>query len=329
MRVGFVLWEAVLITIAVETTFLLSGWSILWNRQRGTSPGAPAYWGFSYGLGLVFFSNAAYTVGLGYLFENQFAGWTLALSVVAGVIISEAIISRNLAAGRPDERETESTSGQPTINRMDETDGMDEVVEPSIDQYSGIVRPDEPVKPTSGQPDEVVEAGRMDDQDEVADHEVKPDEVVEMVETIRPTSAAELDELARRRMKKERPTDHEEQSTDQKKADDGRMDETDKVDEGQADDEAVDQNENESTIDHQPEELDEKRSTKSTKRSTSTPTSKRSTKSTDQPAADEELVEVAKKYLDENGRPPSRRQLAELAGVTQYKAGKALKVIAG
>ncbi len=38
-RVGFALWEAVGITIAVETTFFLSGWSILWHRYRGQKPG--------------------------------------------------------------------------------------------------------------------------------------------------------------------------------------------------------------------------------------------------------------------------------------------------
>src|SRR5690606_21293463 len=96
-RVGFVLWEAVGITIAVETTFFLSGWSILWHRYRGQKPGGPAYAGFLYGVTLVLFSNAAYTVGLDVLFENKTAQWVLALSVVLGVLIAESIISKNLA----------------------------------------------------------------------------------------------------------------------------------------------------------------------------------------------------------------------------------------
>jgi len=96
-RVGFVLWEAVGITIAVETTFFLSGWSILWHRYRGQKPGGPAYAGFLYGVTLVLFSNAAYTVGLNRLFENDIAQWVLALSVVLGVLIAESIISQNLA----------------------------------------------------------------------------------------------------------------------------------------------------------------------------------------------------------------------------------------
>src|SRR5690606_14647355 len=96
-RVGFALWEAIGITIAVETTFFLSGWSILWHRYRGQKPGGPAYAGFLYGVTLVLFSNAAYTVGLNRLFENDIAQWVLALSVVLGVLIAESIISQNLA----------------------------------------------------------------------------------------------------------------------------------------------------------------------------------------------------------------------------------------
>ena len=95
-RVGFALWEAIGITIAVETTFFLSGWSILWHRYRGQKPGGPAYAGFLYGVTLVLFSNAAYTVGLDVLFENKIAQWVLALSVVLGVLIAESIISKNL-----------------------------------------------------------------------------------------------------------------------------------------------------------------------------------------------------------------------------------------
>jgi len=109
-RVGFKWWEAISITIAVETTFLLSGWSILWYRFRGQSPGGPAYAGFVYGVAIVLFSNSAYTVGLDILFENKVAQWALALSVVAGVLIAEAIISRNLVRLR--EQENEQTAKQ-------------------------------------------------------------------------------------------------------------------------------------------------------------------------------------------------------------------------
>lgn len=95
-RVGFVQWEAILITCAVETTFLLSAWTILWYRNKGQKPGGPAYAGFLYGIVIVLFSNAAYTVGLDILFKYKIAQWALALSVVFGVLVSEAIISRNL-----------------------------------------------------------------------------------------------------------------------------------------------------------------------------------------------------------------------------------------
>lgn len=109
-RVGFLRWEAVMITIAVETTFLLSGWSILWYRFRGQSPGGPAYAGFVYGVAIVLFSNSSYTVGLDALFANNIAQWVLALSVVFGVLIAEAIISRNLIRLR--EQENEQTAKQ-------------------------------------------------------------------------------------------------------------------------------------------------------------------------------------------------------------------------
>lgn len=96
-RVGFVRWEATVFTIAVETTFLLSGWSILWYRNKGEKPSGSAYAGFIYGVILVLFSNSAYTVGLDELFENKIAQWVLALSVVFGVLVAESIISQNLA----------------------------------------------------------------------------------------------------------------------------------------------------------------------------------------------------------------------------------------
>lgn len=96
-RVGFVRWEATVFTIAVETTFLLSGWSILWYRNKGEKPSGSAYAGFIYGVILVLFSNSAYTVGLHELFENKIAQWVLALSVVFGVLVAESIISQNLA----------------------------------------------------------------------------------------------------------------------------------------------------------------------------------------------------------------------------------------
>jgi len=109
-RVGFKQWEAILITVAVEATFLLSGWSILWHRYRGQKPGGPAYAGFLYGVVLVLFSNSSYTVGLDVLFANKVAQWVLALSVVFGVLIAEAIISRNLVRLR--EQENEQTAEQ-------------------------------------------------------------------------------------------------------------------------------------------------------------------------------------------------------------------------
>lgn len=96
-RVGFALWEAIVFTIAVETTFFLSAWTIMWRRNKGENPSGSAYAGFAYGVILVFFSNSAYTVGLDILFENKIAQWVLALSVVFGVLVSESIISQNLA----------------------------------------------------------------------------------------------------------------------------------------------------------------------------------------------------------------------------------------
>jgi len=96
-RVGFTLWESIVFTIAVETTFFLSGWTIIWRRNKGEKTSGSAYAGFIYGVILVLFSNSAYTVGLDELFENNIAQWVLALSVVLGVLIAESIISQNLA----------------------------------------------------------------------------------------------------------------------------------------------------------------------------------------------------------------------------------------
>src|SRR5690606_7776966 len=72
-------------------------WTIMWRRNKGENPSGSAYAGFAYGVILVFFSNSAYTVGLNILFENKIAQWVLALSVVFGVLVSESIISQNLA----------------------------------------------------------------------------------------------------------------------------------------------------------------------------------------------------------------------------------------
>lgn len=126
-RVGFLRWEAVMITIAVETAFLLSGWSILWYRFRGQSPGGPAYAGFVYGVAIVLFSNSAYTVGLDILFENKAAQWVLALSVVVGVLIAEAIISRNLVRLREQENEqTAEQTDEQTAGQTNETNSNEQ-----------------------------------------------------------------------------------------------------------------------------------------------------------------------------------------------------------
>lgn len=86
LRVGFLLWEARLATFAVEATFLLSGWSILWYRMQKKDPGKAAYLGFSFGLFMALFSNSAYSirsVSIGCLAIKQLNGYWLYLSLLA------------------------------------------------------------------------------------------------------------------------------------------------------------------------------------------------------------------------------------------------------
>lgn len=153
-RVGFKQWEAFLITVAVETTFLLSGWTILWYRNKGQKPGGPAYAGFLYGVVLVLFSNSAYTVGLDVLFANGIAQWVLALSVVFGVLIAEAIISRNLVRLREHERENEQTAEQTdeqTAEQTNKTNSNDQTNAVKQDEQTNNEKV-QTVKQTTNQP---------------------------------------------------------------------------------------------------------------------------------------------------------------------------------
>ena len=135
-RVGFLHWEATIFTIAVETTFLLSGWSILWCRNRGQKPSGSAYAGFLYGIVLVLFSNSAYTVGLNTLFENNIAQWGLALSVVLGVLIAESIISQNLInrSANQSARQVAELANQPTSQPISQPVGQDQPANHLADQ---------------------------------------------------------------------------------------------------------------------------------------------------------------------------------------------------
>jgi len=204
-RVGFVRWEAVLITIAVETTFLLSGWSILWYRYRGQHPGGPSYAGFLYGVTIVLFSNSAYTVGLDVLFTNKVAQWMLALSVVAGVFISEAIISRNLTqwTGRPATNHDKQSADQTERTAESTNQPANQADEPAIQvaDHSTTNRPADQVAETANQPtgqsDRPATAGqdrpanKVADQVETSQPATKPNNVVNMAgrrKTARPTT---------------------------------------------------------------------------------------------------------------------------------------------
>jgi len=147
-RVGFVLWEAVGITIAVETTFFLSGWSILWHRYRGQKPGGPAYAGFLYGVTLVLFSNAAYTVGLNRLFENDIAQWVLALSVVLGVLIAESIISQNLAELHQKDGDLQHDEER-SLQNKEEVEKEKEKVEETTKEMENVSSPFDTSTPTT------------------------------------------------------------------------------------------------------------------------------------------------------------------------------------
>ena len=157
-RVGFKQWEAILITVAVEATFLLSGWSILWHRYRGQRPGGPAYAGFLYGVVLVLFSNSSYTVGLDVLFANKVAQWVLALSVVFGVLIAEAIISRNLVRLREQEdvqtaeRTDKQTEGQTnTANDNEQTNSVKQSEQTNSEKRQTVKQTNGPNKQDEGE----------------------------------------------------------------------------------------------------------------------------------------------------------------------------------
>lgn len=149
-RVGFVRWEATVFTIAVETTFLLSGWSILWYRNKGEKPSGSAYAGFIYGVILVLFSNSAYTVGLDELFENKIAQWVLALSVVLGVLIAESIISQNLAELHRENGERRlQHDGERSLQNKEEVEKEREKVEEPTKEMENVSSPFDTSTPTT------------------------------------------------------------------------------------------------------------------------------------------------------------------------------------
>lgn len=178
-RVGFVRWEATVFTIAVETTFLLSGWSILWYRNKGEKPSGSAYAGFIYGVILVLFSNSAYTVGLDELFENKIAQWVLALSVVLGVLIAESIISQNLInrSANQSARQVAELANQPTSQPISQPVGRDQPVNHLADQPHSQVAESASHQP-GGQSDRP--ANKMADQPSASNRLATKNNVVDM-----------------------------------------------------------------------------------------------------------------------------------------------------
>lgn len=295
-RVGFIRWEAVLITIAVETTFLLSGWSILWYRYRGQHPGGPSYAGFLYGVTIVLFSNSAYTVGLDVLFTNKVAQWTLALSVVAGVFISEAIISRNLSqwTDRPATNHDKQSADRTERTAESTNQPANQADEPTIQvaDHSTTNRPADQVAETANQPTGQSDRPATTSQDRPAN------KVADQVETSQPaTKPNKVVDMADRR--NNRPA-------------------TKKTATGHP---ATDQESATWPTTGQPEK-DQPANDQSTTNQKSTTNQSATGRPTT--GADPEVVEVAERYFKENGELPSQRQLADMARCSRYKAAKAI-----
>lgn len=178
-RVGFALWEAIVFTIAVETTFFLSAWTIMWRRNKGENPSGSAYAGFLYGIVLVLFSNSAYTVGLNTLFENNIAQWGLALSVVLGVLIAESIISQNLInrSANQSARQVAELANQPTSQPISQPVGQDQPVNHLADQPHSQVAESASHQP-GGQSDRP--ANKMADQPSASNRLATKNNVVDM-----------------------------------------------------------------------------------------------------------------------------------------------------
>ena len=290
LRVGFVMWEAILATIAIETTFLLSGWSILWYRMQRKSPGKSAYVGFFFGVFMVLFSNSAYTVGLNRLFENNVAQWTLAFSVVACVGISESIISQNLLGRKMDKSTNQLADHRSKM--ADHPAGRTTTISQAVDQKSASHLGGRKVADQS--------AGQISQQSAAVNRSISQQnqpvaEVAEKVVESDQPAASQVAETA------SRPIDQPAKSANHQPV----SQETD-----QATGQVADQPASRST--NQPADQPS-----ATKRSNVVDM-------TDRKAADQKVVEVAEKYYQETGQLPSRRQLAEMAGCTPYRASKAI-----
>lgn len=290
-RVGFLHWEAVTFTIAVETTFLLSGWAILWRRLQGQKPGAAAYAGFLYGIILVLFSNSAYTVGLDNLFENKIAQWTLALSVVLGVIIAEMIISQNLF-DRSIDRSTNQSINQPASQMAELANQPTDHQQPAsqlVNQEDQPARqtnqpPGQPTNQPTNQPSESANYQPVDESNQPVDS---------ASDSAKTTIHQPDDQL-------NRPSSN---VADQPA--------------GQPISQRINQSANKAA--KQPASQS---TNQPTKRSNVVDMSGKRMVN-----ADQKVVEVAKKYYHENGELPSRRQLAAMADTTPYRASKAINYL--
>lgn len=314
LRVGFLLWEARLATFAVEATFLLSGWSILWYRMQKKDPGKAAYIGFFFGSFMALFSNSAYTVGLDWLFDNKVAQWVLAISVVACVGISEAIISQNLLGRKMDKSTNQladqrsKMADQPATSASHSTTVNQVADQKSASQPSGRKVVDQSTSHVSRNSQQSTTVNRSISQSDqpVAESvsqvaEVAEKEVAEKAVEAERSAANQVAETA------SRPIDQPAKSANHQPV----SQETD-----QATGQVADQPASRST--NQP--ADQPSATKRPNVVDMADRRKRKRSA----EADPKVVEKAEKYYRDKGKLPSERELADLAETTRYQAGKAI-----
>lgn len=327
LRVGFLLWEARLATFAVEATFLLSGWSILWYRMQKKDPGKAAYLGFSFGLFMALFSNSAYTVGLDWLFGNKAAQWILAVSVVACVGISEAIISQNLLGRKMDKSSSHSAdkrsrmAGEPatsasTVNQVADQKSASQpsgrkVVNQSTSRVSRISQPSATVNRLINQPNRPV-----------AEKGVEADQLA--VSQLAETASQPIDQPAKSASHQPVNQSNQPGESTSSSSTDRSISVVDQPAESTS-----------QTINHQSDLADQRKQAdqpadQSTNQPADQPSATKRSNVVDmavRQAADQKAIETAEKYYKETGELPSRRKLAKMADTTPYRASKAINYL--
>lgn len=298
---------ALFATLAAEAAFAVGLWGLYEAyKQRQRFPNVKEYWQiwtlFGGGLIVVGWSNIGGTVGYDFLIGQPFKGIALGLSIplfVLGAVLVN--FKRMHQEPQPTRQVAEVSEDQPAIqsnqpNKSSQSDESAKDRQPSAIQNGHQETASQPVKTSATHPDPPVSESASSQQEE---------------------QPAATDQNSQQRT-------NGSQADQQTSEDAGSA--SDSLPEKQP---AFDQTEkkDQPTKSSQPDQTSASQAQKPAADSQpvanqAAKTTKRVARSTIQP--NEEVVEEAEKYRTENGKWPSERKLASLAGVSRHQAGKVL-----